>query len=130
MKEIKGRFWIEDEGIPLLGEGKIVLLETLLKENSISSAAKAVGISYRKAWRLLEEMNKLSEEAVIEKSTGGKNGGGTKVTAKGMQYIHEYRSFQKQFRSFLKAESKELQKRIEAAPSEAVQQEIKAIYEE
>ena len=85
---IKYRLWIDKNGNSFLGEGRVVLLQKIKETGSISGAAKAIDISYRKAWQLVENMNKTAEKPLVIKKSGGKNGGSTVVTAEGEQAIN------------------------------------------
>ena len=64
-----------------VGPGKIDLLEAIAKTGSITAAARALGMSYRRAWLLVDTMNRCFEEPVVAAETGGKRGGGTRLTA-------------------------------------------------
>ncbi|PWJ44335.1 winged helix-turn-helix domain-containing protein [Sediminitomix flava] len=114
MRKIKGRFWIEENGQTLLGEGRVRLLEALLECGSISASAKKLGISYRKAWRLIDELNKAAGEGVVLKSSGGKGGGGTVVTEKGTKLIKEYRELQVRFYNFLDGELANIEENLKS----------------
>ncbi len=76
-----------------IGPGKILLLETLRQEGSILGAAKAIGMSYRRAWLLADEMNRMFEERVII-THPGRRGAGTEVTAFGERLIALYREME------------------------------------
>ena len=65
---------------PLFGPGKVLLLEAINDTGSISAGAKKIGMSYRKAWRLTNELNKLSKNKIINTNTGGKGVGGAYLT--------------------------------------------------
>ncbi|WP_035180045.1 winged helix-turn-helix domain-containing protein [Acidocella facilis] len=75
-----------------LGPGKIALLQAVATQGSISAAARAQRISYKRAWDLLEEMNRLLEAPVIETMQGGKTGGGARLTATGEKLLAHYRA--------------------------------------
>ncbi len=85
--KIKSSIWFENEGKAFFGKGRIELLEQIEKTGSISKAAKAMKMSYKAAWDAVNEMNSLSCEPIVERETGGKGGGGTKLTEKGKEYI-------------------------------------------
>lgn len=102
--DIKSRFWITVDGLPYLGNGRVALLEAIDKHGSISSAAKEIGVSYRKAWKLIESVNNAANEALVIKSAGGKQGGGTVLTDHAKETIAKYRQLQQSCESFLKDE--------------------------
>jgi len=78
-----------------VGPGKIDLLEAIAKTGSITAAARALGMSYRRAWLLVDTMNRCFEEPVVVAETGGKRGGGTRLTATGRRAIAHYRRIEK-----------------------------------
>ncbi len=85
---------LDFSGTCSIGPGKIGLLEGIERTGSLSAAARALGMSYRRAWLLLHATNEGFEEAVVELSVGGKDGGGTRLTAFGRQLIADYRGFE------------------------------------
>ena len=74
-----------------LGPGKVRLLELIAAEGSISAAARGMGMSYRRAWLLIEEANILFAAPLVESSTGGAGGGGARLTPLGHEVIAAYR---------------------------------------
>jgi molybdate transport system regulatory protein len=74
-----------------LGPGKVALLEAIRDTGSISGAGRKLRMSYRRAWLLVDAMNRAFVEPVIETSTGGREGGGTVLTAVGEEIIRRYR---------------------------------------
>ena len=78
-----------------LGPGKIMLLEAVRDHGSILSAAKAIGMSYRRAWLLMDELDRMFEEKVIV-TYPGRRGAGTEVTAFGARLIALYRAAERQ----------------------------------
>ena len=85
--KIKSRIWIEAENHVLLGEGRVQLLKAIETEGSLSKAAKSLGLSYKKAWSLIDSVNKSAKKPVTINSTGGKGGGGAELTDYGKQLI-------------------------------------------
>jgi molybdate transport system regulatory protein len=78
-----------------VGPGKIDLLEAIAKTGSITSAARTLGMSYRRAWLLVDTMNRCFKEPVVEAEAGGKRGGGTRLTAVGAEVLQRYRKVEK-----------------------------------
>ena len=74
-----------------IGPGKIRLLEKIMEKGSISGAAKEMGMTYRRAWHLIETLQSELNVNVIETSVGGKKGGGANVTPYGRDLITLYR---------------------------------------
>ena len=77
-----------------MGPGKIALLEQIERCGSLSQAARNLNMSYRRAWHLLDSLNNCFVEPVVLTSTGGRRGGGAKLTLAGERLIRVYRSFE------------------------------------
>lgn len=84
---IKSRIWIEANGEILLGEGRVQLLKAIDETGSLTKAAKLIGMSYKKAWSLIDAVNSRAKEPVISASIGGKGGGGTQLTPYGRSLV-------------------------------------------
>lgn len=78
-----------------IGPGKIALLEAIGREGSISAAGRALGMSYKRAWELVDQMNTLLREPVVSASTGGARGGGAKLTPAGEALVRDYRAMER-----------------------------------
>jgi molybdate transport system regulatory protein len=74
-----------------LGPGKVALLESIARTGSISAAAREFDMSYRRAWLLIEQMNGSFDQALVVTATGGKGGGGAKLTEFGAEVARLYR---------------------------------------
>jgi molybdate transport system regulatory protein len=74
------------------GPGRIALLARIAETGSITQAAKALGMSYKAAWDAIDAMNNLAGEALVERVAGGKGGGGTRLTARGLQLVGNFRT--------------------------------------
>jgi molybdate transport system regulatory protein len=77
-----------------LGPGKVRLLEAIDKTGSISQAGKALGMSYRRAWLLVDDMNSCFRDAVISAQPGGAHGGGATLTPFGQHLVERYRAIE------------------------------------
>ena len=77
-----------------LGPGKIRLLEAIEKTGSISQAGRKLGMSYRRAWLLVDDMNNCFRDPVIEAQPGGAHGGGAILTSFGQKLIERYRAIE------------------------------------
>ena len=82
-----------------IGPGKIALLEAIRATGSISGAARSLGMSYRRAWLLVEEINHSLRKPAVTAAMGGRHGGGASVTAVGEQVVGLYRTIEAQARS-------------------------------
>lgn len=78
-----------------LGPGKVELMELISKHGSISAAAKEMGMSYRRAWLLVEEVNKIFREPLVEAQLGGVGGGGARLTKLGIEIADHYRAIER-----------------------------------
>ncbi|MCG8425925.1 MAG: LysR family transcriptional regulator [Chromatiales bacterium] len=105
---LHGRLWIEGPEGTFLGYGRVVLLERIQEFGSISAAARSMEMSYRHAWKLVDAMNRQSRTPVVEKSTGGRGGGGALLTEAGKQAIACFWSAHGDFKAFLAEHSKQL----------------------
>jgi len=79
-----------------IGPGKVALLEAIVDAGSITAAAKQMGMSYRRAWLLVDDMNRCFKKPVVDSAKGGKEGGGTVVTDAGLEVISLYRGIEAQ----------------------------------
>ncbi len=99
--ELSSALTLEMLGKPFLLEKRIVLLHAIKKYGSISKAAKAVPMSYKSAWEAVDMMNSLSPEPIVCRETGGKDGGGTTVTAYGERLLENYALLKEEHGRFL-----------------------------
>ncbi len=78
-----------------VGPGKIALLEEIDRSGSISAAGRAMKMSYRRAWQLVEDLNRNFGSPVVETAAGGVGGGGARLTNAGMTLVQHYRALEK-----------------------------------
>jgi molybdate transport system regulatory protein len=78
-----------------IGPGKIELLEHIHATGSISAAGRAMEMSYKRAWDLVDELNRICGRAAVERQTGGKNGGGASLTPFGLSLVERYRKIER-----------------------------------
>lgn len=81
-------------GSPAMGPGKAELIERIDATGSISAAARAMGMSYRRAWQLVEALNAAHREPVVTTAIGGRRGGGARVTPYGRRLAALFRSME------------------------------------
>ena len=74
----------------LIGPGKIELLRAVAEQGSISGAARSMGMGYKRAWSLLDGLQRSIPTPIIETAAGGSKGGGTTVTAAGLALLEHY----------------------------------------
>ncbi len=99
-----GRLWVERDGETLLSGGRVQLLEHIRQRGSISAAARAMGMGYRHAWELIEDMNRRSARPLVERAAGGKRGGGTHLTPEGEDALARFHALLARFRRLLEVE--------------------------
>ena len=99
--EVRSRIWITRKGQPYLGGGRVELLERIGETGSISEAARQLRISYKKAWEMVEAMNALAPRPLVERSTGGRRGGGTALTAHGRRAVVTFRKLDERCKTYV-----------------------------
>ncbi|MGH8808825.1 MAG: TOBE domain-containing protein [Noviherbaspirillum sp.] len=107
--KIQGRLWFEQDDRSLAGRGRIDLLQRIADFGSISQAAKSIGMSYKAAWDAVDAMNNLSGAPLVERSTGGKGGGGTHLTERGRRLIASFKLIEDEHRRFLQSLSENIE---------------------
>jgi molybdate transport system regulatory protein len=92
--ELRMRMRVMSGDLNAIGPGKIELLEAIQAHRSITAAAKALGMSYRRAWLLVDELNRALKSPAVETAAGGAGGGGTALTPTGLQVLALYRGIE------------------------------------
>ena len=87
-----------------IGPGKIQLLENIRECGSISAAGRAMNMSYKRAWDLVDDINRICRQAAVERQTGGKNGGGAVLTPFGLSLVARYRKIERDAASAVRKE--------------------------
>jgi molybdate transport system regulatory protein len=108
--KINGSLWLESDGGRFFGPGPVELLERIAQTGSISSAAKEMNMSYKKAWELINHLNAQTKTPVVILQSGGEKGGGSAVTPEAMELIEYHRGMRKRFATFLENETKRLKR--------------------
>lgn len=101
---INGRIWLEADD-RFFGIGRMELLEHIRDTGSINQAAKAMKMSYKRAWELVQSMNTQADKPLVITQTGGEKGGGAIVTEEGLKYLNYYHDLQRRFQAFLAQET-------------------------
>ena len=99
--ELGGSVWLTVGGENLGGPGRIALLAQIAEQGSITHAAKAVKMSYKAAWDAIDAMNNLAGEPLVQRMAGGKGGGGTVLTQRGMQLVENFRLIEREHHRFV-----------------------------
>lgn len=102
-----------------LGPGKIDLLEAIRDTGSISSAARKMGLSYRRAWGMVDVMNHCFKEPLVARSTGGKGGGGAGLTTLGERMVSLYRAMEDKAQKASDKEWRAIQKALKPCAGNA-----------
>lgn len=102
----RGRIWVEGEAGTFLGYGRIVLLERIDHFGSIAQAARSMEMSYKHAWDLVDSINRQAGAPLVSKTCGGKRGGGTKLTSRGLRAIAAFGAMNARFRDYLGDETR------------------------
>ncbi len=97
-----------------LGPGKIRLLEAIEREGSISAAGRALKMSYRRAWLLIDELNASFREPLVATKLGGSGGGKASVTAFGRTVIGTYRAMERDTERMVRRRSASLVRQLKA----------------
>ncbi|MBK5941758.1 TOBE domain-containing protein [Halochromatium roseum] len=100
---VGGELWLSVGEVAFLGEARIGLLEQIGERGSITQAAKAAGISYKAAWDAVDAMNNLAPTPVVATATGGRGGGGARLTDEGRRLIAAYRTLSAEYQRFLES---------------------------
>jgi molybdate transport system regulatory protein len=87
-----------------IGPGKIQLLENIRSCGSISAAGRAMNMSYKRAWDLVDEINRICKRSVVKRWEGGKGGGGAMLTPFGTSLVARYRKIERLVGSAVHAE--------------------------
>lgn len=93
---VRSKVWLEVDGQAFLGDGRFHMLAAIERSGSINAAAKKLGIPYRKIWAQLQEMEKNAPYILLERRTGGKGGGETRLTPAAKLLLGSYRNLRKQ----------------------------------
>lgn len=91
---LKFRMRVTDGEVIAVGPGKIALLEAVGQTGSITAAAKHMGMSYRRAWMLLDELNRAMRVPAVDSAKGGQRGGSSTLTAAGQRLVDLYRGIE------------------------------------
>lgn len=99
-------------GSPAMGPGKAELIERIAASGSISAAARAMGMSYRRAWQLVEALNAAYKAPVVTTAVGGERGGGARVTPYGRRLAASFRRMEEKASAAIAADLKRFARQL------------------
>ena len=88
--QVRSKVWLEAQGRPVLGPGRLELLKYIDQQGSISQAARLLKMTYRKAWGQIKAMEEQMGLPLVQKQTGGPGGGGTRLTQEARRLLSKY----------------------------------------
>jgi len=105
---VSGTLWMEYEGERCFGVGRIELLERINNTGSINKAAKEMGMSYKRAWNIINDLNTQWNQPMVITQSGGEGGGGSVLTEAAYSLIAYHTDMRQRFLKFLAAEQQKL----------------------
>ena len=115
IERVRLRLYVDGGG--MFGPGKADLLELIAETGSIAAAGRSLGMSYKRAWGLVETMNAMFATPLVERSRGGAAHGGAKLTPRGEQVLRLYRTIEGNTLAASARELRQLERQLaEAAP--------------
>jgi len=102
---VNGSLWLESNGKRFFGPGPVELLEYIELTGSINQAAKKMGMSYKKAWELVNNLNSITNRPLVVTTTGGEKGGGSAISDEARELITYHRELRIRFKKFLEEET-------------------------
>jgi 8-oxo-dGTP diphosphatase len=90
MYEFRSKNWIEKDGEVIIGEGRAQLLKLIVEHESLTKAAKEMGMSYRHAWGIIQEINEAFGMEIVHAERGGAEGGKTQLTDEGKRLLEDF----------------------------------------
>lgn len=106
---------IDFDDVHYVGHGRIELMELIGQHGSIARAAKAMGMSYKRAWYLADAINETFAEPVIKRTHGGKGGGSAHLTDFGKELVSDYRNMEAKALKVFAQPLKRMEKRLSPA---------------
>lgn len=102
--KIRFRHWVYIDDMKFFGPGRLELLEHIEETGSIAKAAKMMGMSYKKAWLMVDEMNTHARSPYVITQKGGQYGGGTQITETGKKVMEAYKKLNAKLAAIAEAE--------------------------
>ena len=98
---VRTKVWLEIDGNRLIGEGRARLLRLIQETRSINAASKIMGISFRRAWAMVKDMEDSIKIPLVEKRRGGVGGGTATLTPTAIELLNRYEKIFDEFQSFM-----------------------------
>lgn len=108
LSHVEGKFWMAGQNGADLTAERVALLEAIGECGSISAAAKALGLSYRKAWDAVNSINNMADPPLLERHPGGAHGGETLLTQQGQNLIDAFHRMDAEYKRVLAGMSREI----------------------
>jgi molybdate transport system regulatory protein len=108
VKTFRVRCWIDVNGEKFFGPGRAELLRQIDDTGSIAQAAKSMGMSYKKAWAMVDEMNAKATHPYVVAQKGGQSGGGTHLTPEGRAIVNAYQKMMDRLQTVIEKEQRVL----------------------
>jgi len=108
MMRVRVKIWLEKEGKPVLGNGKLTLLQAIDEEGSISRAALKLGISFRRAWNFLDSVERNIGLKLLKRKKGGTGGGSTRLTEEAKELIARFNRLSEETRRYAESRFRSL----------------------
>lgn len=111
-KQLRNRCWIDIDGKKFFGPGRVQLLAMIEKNGSIAKAAKEMGMSYKKAWAMVDDLNERGQQPYVTLHKGGTAGGGAELTANGKKVLTAFETLIQHVEAAIEEHQDELLKLI------------------
>ena len=99
--EPRGKFWLEHDDRLAMSDYRVRLLSAIAETGSLSAAAQRMGLSYRRAWGKVRELERNLDMSLVEGVAGGPGGGGSRLTPEGAELVRRYQRFAQEARRAL-----------------------------
>ena len=106
--QVRSKIWLKIDGQPVFGQGREELLRLVQKSGSINAAAKAMGITYRKAWTYIDAMEKRLGFPLVNRLKGGSGGGESTLTPQAETLLEKFDILQQGFNEMVNRKFVEL----------------------
>jgi molybdate transport system regulatory protein len=98
---LRSKVWLEFEGVPIMGEGRMAMLQAIERHGSILQASRATGVSYRRMRGAIREMEQATGKAMVQSFRGGEEGGGALLTQTAHELMERYRKVSRGFQEVM-----------------------------